>query len=404
MNTDSENNIISKELNQWRLRLTTISRNLMDLAETESTKIIKVRLNDPVHGYMGLTQKKTLQALKELENLWQSYLLLARVIEEATDLAGKNGIFRRTASEVRELLEGPSVVLPTEYIPIIARELLADADKSTRVTPVAMLSAMQEQFTEVRDVLASIGQAHNQLKAKLTALEAEAVTLKNWSKALGIDGQVFVGMTDQILQIEADPLSSLKDADRLAVEMAKQRKMLEGIEQERIAIEASLAEGGVMVKKLGDLVLGSKQAITETQEKILQPEGLIAPMDQEIVESLQGWLTTLVDTAKAGRYRAVQIGFGKWAQECKAHLASEENNYKSNRFALEERADLKGRFKALSVKAQVLKSKGLVGDSLEKLSAEAQQVLAAQPFDINAGRRMVGAFEATLTSLVNSHH
>jgi len=403
MNIGSENMDVQYELSQWRIKLTTISRNLMDLAETQSTKIIKVRLNDPIHGYSGITKEKASHALKSLENLWKSYLLLAGVVEEATDLAGKNGIFRNTESEVRQLLQGESVVLEAEHIPIITRELLANAEQCDRVTPAGMLSAMQQQFAQVRDTLTDIAQAQSKLIAKVTALEEEALMLTNWSKALGVEGESLIDVSATRLRIEADPLSCLQDAERLEVEMAKQRIILKNIQQERKEIDVSLEAARGMLRELETLVVRSNQAIAETQEQILRPARLVTPMNPEITQFLQGWLNTLEETAKAGRYKAVKIGLAKWERECKMHLAAEEENYQRNQFALEERADLKGRFKALSVKAQVFKSKGLVlGSSLEGLANQVQEVLTIYPFDIDAARTLVGTFEATLMAMIKA--
>lgn len=89
-----------ENLDNLRASVTTISRNLMDFGETEAVKTVRVRLKYPDNAYTGITKERVAKAIKTLDGLWDSYLLLARVVEQATDLVGKNGIFHNTEAEV----------------------------------------------------------------------------------------------------------------------------------------------------------------------------------------------------------------------------------------------------------------------------------------------------------------
>ncbi|HEY6874158.1 MAG TPA: hypothetical protein VI298_15645 [Geobacteraceae bacterium] len=393
-----------EKIDNLRASVTTISRNLMELGETEAVKTVRVRFKDPINGYMGATREKVAKAIKTLDGLWDSYLLLARVVEEASDLAGKNGLFHNTEEEVRELLEGDSIELPAEHIPITSRGLLSTASKVERVTPDVLLQAMEQQFCEARDCVNEISGAIAQAKPRLAAIRQQAVTLANWAKTLGAASRLPDDLEKVLASLDSDPLCCAAEIDRLESELGKERLLLQSIEEEHTATRQSIEHARSIVSELRELSSRSAAAIEEAKEKIRQPEGLVLPISEEAIASLSAWLDSLEGNAATGHYGAVKVGMGKWQTEGEARLMAEREGYTRNRAALDERAELKGSFKALCVKAEALKAKGVpLGDTLLGLALEAEQTLNTIPFDLKMGRRAVEAYESALNTQYNLH-
>lgn len=393
-----------EKLDKLRASVTTISRNLMELGETEAVKTVRVRLKDTANGYTGVTREKVARAIKTLDGLWDSYLLLARVVEQATDLAGKNGLFHNTEGEVKELLEGDSIELPAEHIPITSRGLLSNANKVERVTPEEILLAMEQQFCDARDCVNETYGAIAQAKPRLAAIGQQAATLASWAKTLGTASQLPGNLEKVLANLDSDPLGCATEIDRLENEFDKERLLLQAIDEEHKATRQALESSRSMLNELRELSARSATAIDETKEKIRQPEGLVLPVSEEAVASLSAWLDSLEGNATAGRYSAVKIGTAKWQTECEALLAAEREGYTKNRAALDERAELKGIFKALYAKAEALKMKGVpLGDTLLELALEAEQALNIIPFDLKMGRRAVEAYESALNTQYNLH-
>jgi hypothetical protein len=394
----------NEKLNKLRASITTISRNLMELGETEAVKIVRVRFKDSVNGYTGVTREKVAKAIKTLDGLWDSYLILARTVEAATDLAGKNGFFHNTEGELRELLEGNSIELPAEHIPIASRGLLSAASKVDRVTADEMLQAMEQQFCEARDSINEISGALAQAKPRLTAIGQQATTLVNWAKTLGTASRLPNDIEKVLSSLDNDPLGCAAEIDRLENEFCKERLLLQAIEEEHTATRQALEHARSMVRELRDLSARSAAAVEEAKEKIKQPEGLVLPISEEAIASLSAWLDSLEGNASAGRYCAVKVGMTKWQTECEARLMAERENYAKNRAALDERAELKGSFKAFYAKSEALRAKGVpFGDTLLGLALEAEHVLNTVPFDLKMGRRAVESYEAALNTQYNLH-
>jgi hypothetical protein len=119
--------------------------------------------------------------------------------------------------------------------------------------------------------------------------------------------------------------------------------------------------------------------------------------------SLAEWLRTLEQNSADGRFAAVKVGMVKWESECNDQLNKARASYDHNHALLDERADLKGRFKAVSAKADILRRRGVVfGEAVEAAENSARSVLDAVPFDIRTGRRLVEAFEAAVSAASRS--
>ncbi len=389
---------IDEELNEWKARLATISRNLVDLTGEESTKSIEAIFKDPSRGFTGQTKVKAARALKALDELWVSYTPLSDFVEKATALhQAKSGMFRNNEEKLRELLDGESVVLPAEHAPLENRDLLGDADKSRRVRPSELLAAMQLLFQEARDGLDCIAEADERIRSRLSVMEKEAAVLAGWAKTLGAPDEPSFDISGALARVEADPIGCAHEVDGLEAGIAARRTRLQAIAVENKAVRAALEGAGAMIAELKDLVTGSRAAMAEARREIAGGEGFAVPMGDEEIQSLEAWLYTLGEHANAGRYKAVKIGAAKLELELKARLDMERGNYERNRAMLDERADLKGRYKALCVKARVMRERGLAPEgAVDDLSARARQALDTRPFDIRAARQAVDAFESAL--------
>lgn len=158
-------------VNQWTAHLTTITTNLMDLYQADSTKIIRVRLKDPVNGYRGATREQASRAIDALDHLLEQYEMLAHVVDEASDLAKKTGIFRSYEARINDLLNGPSVVLTQEQVALPDRGLLDEEQRVSFVSPAEILAQMKQSFVEARDALSAVAEASARVRPRLAALK-----------------------------------------------------------------------------------------------------------------------------------------------------------------------------------------------------------------------------------------
>lgn len=384
---------------QWQSKLTIISRNLMELAQAESTRQILARLQDPAQPYTGVTQARARQALEGRDTLWQVYLNLAGVVEEAINLHHRSNVFNITDKEVIKLLTSRTVQMPLVHVPLPQRGLLESGHQGELATPEEVLAAMQSAFAHTRDELHAIHQAQFHLAPRVEAIRHELQALARWAQSLASPlPQIEL---DTVAHIESDPLASSIELERLEALLATERKRIEGIEQERAEIRSTLEQGQAALDELRELSRRSAAASDETRLKIASPGTLQEALTEEVIASMQAWLATLQETVAAGRWFPARVGLAKWREAMNARIDAERHAYAHNRILLDERADLRGRFSALQVKAQAYAARGLVaGDTLQQLTRATGDILNARPLAIEMARRMVAAYEITLSTQI----
>ena len=371
-------------VNQWTAHLTTITSNLMDLYQAESTKIIRVRLKDPVNGYRGVTREKASRAIDALDHLLEQYEMLAHVVDEASDLAKKNGIFRSYEARINDLLNGPSVVLTQEQVALPDRGLLDEEQRVSFVSPAEILAQMEQSFVEARDALSAVAEASANVRPRLAALKDKTTRLNNWAAALKVASTTAVPDVSQALSdVDRDPIGNAAEIGRLEEMVSRRRDELQAIEADRKAVLAKVARGKTALAELQDLITRSAATFVEARQTIGAPEELAQPAGDTAMASLAEWLRTLEQNTADGRYAAVKVGIVKWERDCNDQLNAARAGYDHNRALLDERVELKGRFTAISAKANTLRSRGVVfGEAVETASRQASGVLDTIPFDI----------------------
>lgn len=273
-----------------------------------------------------------------------------------------------------------------------------------RISPALLLQEMELQFCGARDCINEIFAVITQAKPRVTALEHQAATLANWAKTLGTASRLPDDLKKVLASLDSDPLGCTADIDRLENDLAKERILLQSVEEEHTSARHSLENARSMVQELRDLSVRSAAAVEESKEKINRPEGLVQPISEDAVDSLSAWLDSLEGNAAAGRYSAVKVGMSKWQSECVIRLTAEREGYTKNRMALDERTELKGSFKALCAKAEALKEKGVqLGETIAGLALDAEHTLNTIPFDLKMGRRAVEAYESALNTQYSLH-
>jgi ElaB/YqjD/DUF883 family membrane-anchored ribosome-binding protein len=391
---------LSQQLDQWKTRLNTITSNLMDLYGAESTRDIRARLKDPVHGFSGVTKARAVRAIEILDDLVDLCMRLTRVIDEASDLGKKGGVLRSNEERAKELLDGQSVLVQSQHVSVRNRGLLDDGDREVRATPAEVVAQMERSFAEARNACTTIADAMAHAQSRLAALEQKITTLDGWAKTLGVARPA--ALTDASLPISrvaSDPLGCATELDPLEDALTRWRTELQAIDADHKEVLASLARGKAAIAELRDLVARSRAAFAEAHEKLADLEGLMPPAGDEVVSSLDDWLRTLEQNSAAGRFAAVKVGMAKWEQACNERLEAERASCARNSAGLDERTELRGRYRALCAKADALRSRGVaLGDAAEAACGQGKSVLDAIPFDLRAARRVVGALEAALSA------
>jgi hypothetical protein len=172
--------------------------------------------------------------------------------------------------------------------------------------------------------------------------------------------------------------------------MEKYRASIKTIEEDYYEIIKRFDHVKIMLSELKELAVKAKEAAAESEEVFGSAGNLRPVINGEIIKSLEEWLQVLENKLSEGSLKAVKVGLSKLEQECSEKLEKERDNYSYNFRAYNEWLDLKGQFKALIAKSEVLRSKGLLVDgSLDVLIEKTHAALYGNPVDLDICRQLV---------------
>jgi hypothetical protein len=387
---------VSDLVHSWQEKLTVISRNIAELTETEAAKRIRNRMRGAAQPvYAGLTQEKSREAFKAVESLLADFLLLDSVVSGAASLHARSNIFRNTDAEVRELLEGASVRLPSIQVPLRQRGLLDAAVQADAARPEELLEAMLDSFDRANQIIGEIDQAEAGNDIRLAGAQAEAEALRAWSDKLGFVAKA--DALDDLKGAESDPLQAAATLASLEGRFNDWRRELEEAERAQAAIRVRVDHGREMLAQLEDLASRSRLAIEETNRSIAGRHSYLEPASREALDAHAVWLANLENLVTSGRWKAAQVGLQSFESSLKARMETELKTYTHNRKALDEVAELKGRYQALKAKAKAYAERGdQPGAAMPGIKTNIDEVLSQALVDVQRLRQLVGAFDTTL--------
>lgn len=387
---------IGELLSQWKSYLTNISTNLMELSQQIEFQRVKLKAKDATNGYTGLTKAKADQCVENFDKLWRYYALLAEVVDKADSLYSKNSLFNNTADDARETLEKTLMVIESERVAVNERNLLGSETKEKKATTAEVLKYMQDAFQELCRDITEISKSSETVELRLNNIKKDISRLNSTAKVLGIvDFPAFD--TSKLNNIERDPLQGTMELDKLVYSIEKYRASIKNIEEDYKKTVEEIHKVGNMLTELKNLGDKSREAVNQSQRVFGNAQNIRPAIDISVVESLQDWMKVLQNRLSEGHLKAVKVGLSKLEQECTAKLAVERENYNINSRDYNEWLDLKGHFKALCAKADVLRSRGLLQDNLvNEIMDSTKTALYMIPVNLDNCRTLVKRFELSL--------
>ena len=347
---------INEQISFWKEKLLTINQNIMDLNDLSSSKMLEDNLS--TGNYIGLTEKKALECVNIINNLLQNYSILSKVIEKAQDLSNKSTIFHNYDDEINILLNGKSIILHKEDIPINNRELLYDKNKGVEITPKETLEIMVKDFERAKLDLNSIIEGEENTIKICSKMRDEINELKLAATNLEKDAQVLDGYIASLEYCEKDPVVGVIQIQEISKEIYKFRdelyKSLKNSEELNKAIE----EYSSMLERITRIVEVNNNFIVENKEILGK---LISYKIPEVNEKLQEFYKCIEDlkhNLSLKRISAVNIGVNKLSQQLENKLKDETDKLKGNREKVEYFNELKGRYTAIEAKINIMHMKG----------------------------------------------
>lgn len=380
-----------RQLQALRLARDAATTNLLDLEANGTYTLLKAG-----DGLAGATAVRAKPALAGVEELWRGLQQLNSLVDRAETQRGRGRLSDDGARELLDLLTGPSITLPTEIRPLSQRALTASPVTTPALTPQQLIAAMETAFVALRDVVAQVEKAWNDLVPRLERAVADATRLV---RELPGDRSVVAAqaaLEPLAEQIAHDPLGTADELRRAESMLSHARQAAAAARARAARLGELLADGDVLVGEILETIEAGRTALDESRRVVAEPTGLLDPLDPTILRGERGlsaWLDRLQGLAAAGEVSDAETGIERWRRVADATLAAARQVAAANERPAARRQELLGLLRAARAKAE---ASGRAEDlRLRDLEQRARTALA-KPCDLAAADAAVERYLVAL--------
>ncbi len=376
-------------------------RRLRAAAEAIGANLLEVEL-DPNRGLLdssalqGESAARWGEASTTLAQLWQWHALLEALLDRAAKLRGaRPRLPEKRLQELRELLQGASIELSSEHVPLEQRDLLGDA--ALRCTPDELLERSSAAFDQAKTVLAAAGNAWDALLPRLHAARAALQESTELGGALGEGEPPGLDRARDRLsklteKLSKDPLSvSGEEVAELERSLQAVRGDLDSLDEMRREIATQLADARELLEKLRGVVREGADAHRQTLAKIATPT---VPEPLSVDGGLGSQLEDVEKIARHGAWREARAVLEQWTARARSLFEQAERIARENGAPIETRNELRGLLDACQAKATRL---GLIEDPrLSGVFDQAHDSLYTAPTDLVKASELVHRYRQAL--------
>lgn len=376
-----------RELEQLHSAAERIANNLLELEVDPTRELLEASKLD------GKTAARWTDASAALTELWRQRSLLDSLLQRADKLRGG-----RRREELHELLQGPSVELSSDEIPLADRHLLDGPERSLRCSPRELLERMSRSFDEVKTALAQIGAQWDQLLPALDTARRLAADSRRLADGLGESGRGDLEAALSELErvsaaVSSDPLSArAEEIERVVGSVRAIQTELEQIAALKRDFGAQLSQARELLESLRRVVSECETAYEEAIVKIAGPGARRPP---QVGDEIARALTSCDQLAGHGAWRDARRELDRFTSRARAQLDDVRAVLAANRAPLEARNQFRALLDAYQVKAARL---GVVEDpQLASIYDQARQELYTAPTDLAAAEALVRRYQTALS-------
>jgi hypothetical protein len=372
-------------------------------AEAIGANLLEVEL-DPYRRLLdsstleGQSATRWSEASTTLAQLWQWHALLEQLLERAVGLRGtRPRLAAKRLEELHELLEGTSIELSSENVPLEQRDLLVGAQAALRCTPDELLERSSAAFDQAKTVLVVAGNAWDELLPRLHAARATLQESTELGRTLG-EGQppdldrARKRLSELTENLSKDPLSvSDKEVRELERSLQAVRGDLEGLDRLRRELGTRLSEARELLAELRRIIREGADAHEQTLVKIAAP-AICEPLSLDV--TLESQLEDVEKIARHGAWREARTVLEQWTGRARSLLEQARRIACENRAPMQTRNELRGLLDACQAKAARL---GLIEDlQLSDMFKQAHDSLYAAPTDLAIATELVHRYRRAL--------
>jgi hypothetical protein len=345
--------------------------------------------------FTGATAERARPALAQVAELWRCLALLDDLlgrVEQQTD-DGQGDDYH--AARLGALLNGPVIVVAPDAPPDgDGGAALSPSGAWSRraISPDALLASLQGALAPAHQIAAEIDAAWRELVPRLDRATAEAARLAAELPGLQVLAAARAVIDALPERIVIDPLGAVDELTRIESTLAD----VAGARAELARLGETTAAAARTLAELEGLLDEGRAAFDRSRAEIASPEGLLAPVDPDVLSrgpGLRPWLARLELLVSEGDVSRAVAGLERWRSLAEQTVAVARQVAEANALPWRRRRELQGLLRATRVKAGAV---GRAEDPLVSgLAGQAVRSLAV-PCDLPAAE---SAIEALLEGL-----
>lgn len=334
-------------------------------------------LRDP-SALTGTSAARLTRAAADFSGVWARYSTLTDVLDR---LAAAVAAGDRVGAAA---LVGPSAI---EF-----------ADGS-RCSPRYLYDSLRGEVDAILAAGAELAAAWRRVIPRVDAVTRRLAEVTATATAIGVNREPVLRVAAEVVERFAgvaatDPLS----AGELAAPTEAALDRAAGRVGELAAIHAVLSDrleaGRGLVAELARLIPEGRVALDAARQKIVEPDGLLEPLDPAAPDAgsfgLRPWLDRLEATAAAGQWLPASEGLDAWEAVACTWVDNARAVVAANRAAVEYRNELRGRLDAYAAKAGA--TGGAEDPALAALGQQARDALYSGPCNIVVAAGLVARY------------
>ncbi len=303
--------------------------------------------------FNGATAERAQPALAQVAELWRCLALLddllGRVEQQTDDGHGDD----YHAARLGALLNGPVIVVAPDAPPDGAGDatLSSSGAWSRRaVSPDVLLASLPGALAPAHQIAAEIDAAWRELVPRLDRATTEAARLAADLPGLRVLAAARTVLESLPERIVIDPLGAVDELTRIESTLAG----LTGARAELARLGEATAAAARTLAELEGLMDEGRAAFDRSRAEIASPEGLLAPVDPDVLSrgpGLRPWLARLELLVSEGDVSRAGAGLERWRSLAEQTMAVARQVAEANARPWRRRRELEGLLRATRVKA-----------------------------------------------------
>lgn len=320
---------MKKILENWLDKISVTGKNIIELKNSDSYKMILGMLNSCDTPFIGITQNKAASIIEDIDILFINYSNLSDLVHSIEALSENQSIFNSNLEKIKALIEGDSLTITSKAVPVEERGLFEDTCKQTKITPEKMFELLEVSFknvcNDIKIIIDSVKEAEilsNKTNERYKSLENRANTLNYPISKFDLE--------ELISELKANPLDLHGITKKINLLFSKFELELSNASDEYNYLDLLFNSVDSKIKELNKLTSKSRQIAAENLGQLDAGKTLIKPLDNSHMEFINTWVYDLKKYFKLGKYKPVKIGLTKLNEECILLLGSEKRIFDDN--------------------------------------------------------------------------